>query len=413
MRRIVLVAALFLLAAVAPADARVVAVDHPASLVACASTVSSIAAAETAVNGASGGQTICLTDGTYGAVTLDNVAATSRVTLKAVNPLGTVFTDTVTLGSMVGIDGLDISAAGSRGDCVLLPVGGRGAAILNSRLHDCGRDGIRWEQPLLDGSNEVSNTLVLNNLIDTVGVANDAANSVTLRGDTATFLDNELTRSPNDAVDLWGDGHVFRGNHIHDYSNTVGNHVDAFQTWGGPDDGYRGTDLTNLLLDRNTIENLTGRDSHGLMIEGSNSDLTIQDNLWSNIGSSAADLQDSQSNVWFLRNTFVDTGAISFASSGGSSTGGRIIGNIFAGTTPPYVTASCSCTEAYNLAQRWRPSRDAHALHADPMFESSTDFHLRSGSPAVNSGDPASTGRWALDGQAQVGIVDRGAFERP
>jgi hypothetical protein len=413
MRRVILVTALFLLAAVSRADARVAAVEHSAPPDACVWTVSSVAAAEAAVNGASGGQSVCLTDGTYGSMTLDNDAATSRVTLKAVNPLGAVFRDTVSLGSMVGIDGLDISTAGSGGDCVALPVGERGAAILNSRLHDCARDGIRWDQPRLDGSNEVFDTLVLNNLIDTVGVTNDAGNSVTLRGDSATFLDNELTRSPNDAVDLWGDGHVFRGNYIHDYSNTVGNHNDAFQTWGGPDDGFRGTDLTNLLLERNTIENVTGPDSHGFMIEGINSNLTIRDNLWSNIGSSAADLQGSQSNVWFLRNTFVDTGPISFSSKGGSSTSGRLIGNIFAGTTPPYITASCSCTTDYNLAQRWRPSRDTHALHADPMFMSLTDFHLRAGSPAVDSGDPASTGRRALDGQAQVGTVDRGAFERP
>jgi hypothetical protein len=102
--------------------------------------------------------------------------------------------------------------------------------------------------------------LVGGNVISNVGW-----NSMTIRGDTAAVTNNELTGSNNDAVTLWGDGHVFRFNSIHDYSNSAGNHNEAFQTWGGGDDGFRGTPLTNLLIEGNWIANIIGPDAHGLM----------------------------------------------------------------------------------------------------------------------------------------------------
>ena len=316
----------------------------------CDSTVSSVSAARQAVNGAAGGETICLTDGTYGPMTLDNNSAKSLVRLKAVNPLGAVFRSRVVLGSNVAIDGLDITATGSyaSGHCVSIQTNEKNNAILNSHLHDCDRDGISWDRPLQNNSNATTGTLVKGNLIEDVGKRDDAGNSMTIRGDDVSVIDNEMTRGRNDAVNLWGDSHLFQGNYIHDFSNVVGNHNDAFQTWQDYADGYSAAPLTNLIVERNVIENITGPHSHGMMLEGSaNANLTVQDNLWDTIGSSASDIQDSPSNVRFLRNTYYNTGAISFSDDGGA-TGGKLIGNIFAGSTPASITASCSCTAEHN-----------------------------------------------------------------
>ncbi len=52
----------------------------------CASTVSSVTAAQSALSSASPGQTVCLADGTYGKLTLSSSKAAPGVTLRAANP---------------------------------------------------------------------------------------------------------------------------------------------------------------------------------------------------------------------------------------------------------------------------------------------------------------------------------------
>jgi Right handed beta helix region len=67
---------------------------------ACTSTASSVSAAQTAVSGAAPGAVICLTDGTYGKVSLSGSKSAPGVTLRAANPGATT------------IDGADISGTG-------------------------------------------------------------------------------------------------------------------------------------------------------------------------------------------------------------------------------------------------------------------------------------------------------------
>ena len=240
--------------------------------------VASLAAAQSEIQA---GRDACLADGAYSSPVKLSTSAGSRVTLSAEHPGRAQISGSVTLYSHTAIDGLDLT---SSSDCVRISTAQTDIAVLNSTLHDCGRDGIRWARPALDGSNESSDVLVAGNVIRNV-----AWNSITVRGDAATVTGNELTGSSNDAVTLWGDGHVFRSNYIHDYSNTVGNHNDAFQTWGGDDDGFRGTPLTNLVIEANRIVNFLGPDAHGVMVSGENSDLTIRRNLWWNIDSLRAE----------------------------------------------------------------------------------------------------------------------------
>jgi hypothetical protein len=358
--------------------------------------MTSLAAAQSEI---AAGRDACLADGTYsGALTLSTSAA-SRVTLSAERQGMARVSGLVTLNSHTAIDGLDLTNAS---DCVSIPTGKTDIAVLNSTIHDCGRDGIRWARPALDGSNESSNVLVRGNVIRNV-----TWNSMTVRGDSATVTNNELTRSTNDAITLWGNGHAFRFNHIHDYSNSVGNHNDAFQTWGGGDDGFRGTPLTNLLIEANRIVNILGTDAHGFMASGPNSNFTIRRNLWWNIGSYALNIQPGQTNVDQLYNTFVRTGNLEYH----SGTSGRIVGNIFADVRPYYVTG-CTCTRDYNLATTWAPS-EMHGLQADPLFASASDFHLQATSPAVDTGDPATVPPIDIEDKPVAGKApDRGAYER-
>ena len=357
--------------------------------------VASLAAAQSEIQA---GRDACLADGAYSSPVKLSTSAGSRVTLSAEHPGRAQISGSVTLNSHTAIDGLDLT---SSSDCVRISTAQTDIAVLNSTLHDCGRDGIRWARPALDGSNESSDVLVAGNVIRNV-----AWNSITVRGDAATVTGNELTGSSNDAVTLWGDGHVFRSNYIHDYSNTVGNHNDAFQTWGGDDDGFRGTPLTNLVIEANRIVNFLGPDAHGVMVSGENSDLTIRRNLWWNIDSYALNLRPGQTDVDELYNTFVSTGIVQY----NTGTSGRIVGNIFSDVRPYYVTG-CGCTLDYNLAETWTPD-ETHGLQADPMFAGASDFHLQATSAAVDSGDAATVPPTDLDEKPASGVPDRGAYER-
>jgi hypothetical protein len=141
------------------------------------------------------------------------------------------------------------------------------------------------------------------------------------------------------------------------------------------------------------------------MVEGPNGPLVIRSNLWSNIGSSALNLQPGQTGVDSISNTYVNTGIVQY----NSNTSGRIAGNIFSNVGQYYVNG-CTCSRDYNLATTWTPA-ETHGKRASAMFTSLTDFHLLLGSPAVNSGDPAATGRVDVEGGTQVGTVDIGAYE--
>jgi Bacterial Ig domain/Right handed beta helix region len=72
--------------AVAAVVAGIVVIPPGAGSAACTTTVSSVAAAASAVDAASPGATVCMTDGTYGKLTLNAQKATPGVTVRAQNP---------------------------------------------------------------------------------------------------------------------------------------------------------------------------------------------------------------------------------------------------------------------------------------------------------------------------------------
>lgn len=392
--------------------------DSPSS--GCIQTVSSVSAAQSAVAAASGGNVICLADGTYGGMSLSNSTAGSRVTLQAEHALAAHVNGTITLGRRVAIDGLDVT---SSGNCVTVPTGASviDYGVLNSDLHACGGDGINWVKPALDNSNATSGGEVRGNKIHDL-TSTGFNNAMKVRTNNLVVADNEMYHGPNDAAYMWGDGLRFVHNYIHDYSNPYGHHNDAFQTWGS-DGGDAWRPVTNLLIDRNIIRNVTGSNAHGVMVEGpGNASWTIRNNLWQNIGSfgmilGCCDSSSGIQGVNVYNNTIRDVpSGVSFE----GNTVGKVANNIFSNVSSEAIftrtSQGASMTHDYNLYYSTPAPTETHRVVANPLFLSATDSHLQAGSPAIDAGDNGAlvpVRAEDLDGNPTVRTVDIGAYEAP
>jgi chitodextrinase len=325
--------------------------------------------------------------------------------------------------SHVVIQNLTIS--GASGHCVTIQPALTDVTIRANQIRSCGADGIHFARPgNPPSSNYTTGSLIAANTISGVGVSNRAANDMTLYANYLTVLGNEMTGSPNDAIDLWGDHITVRGNDIHDISNAVGNHNDAFQSWTGLADGAEGNPVTNLLVEQNRVVNVLGSNAHGFMLEGpGHRNWVVRDNVFANIGSIGMILGINGSGIGsqslsVYNNTFFNAGPNDAVEFNALDTG-VFVNNIVQGGGGLYVAAGAAVTENYNLlsATSINIGAGANDVKAAPGFVNAAagDFHLVSGSPAVNSGDNGtivSPVRPAdLDGNPVVGIVDRGAYE--
>lgn len=70
----------------------------------------------------------------------------------------------------------------------------------------------------------------------------------------------------------------------------------------------------------------------------------------------------------------------------------------------------CTCSHNVFFGSQIQFTKALTDLVADPLFVSTTDLHLRAGSPAINSGTPLSY-YLDFDNLPYVGTVDRGAYE--
>ena len=80
----------------------------------------------------------------------------------------------------------------------------------------------------------------------------------------------------------------------------------------------------------------------------------------------------------------------------------------------PYMEPGSGFTADHNL---WfgagaAPSQDAHAVIGDPLFTSSSDFSLQSGSPAIGAGTTTHVPTYDLIGQVRAAPPSLGAYER-
>jgi hypothetical protein len=404
----------------APASTFYVSTDgsdsNPGTIAAPWRTISYAAAA------AGPGATVLIEGGNYA----ENVklwasgAAGSPVTLRANgSEVATVRSFNVA-ASHVAIE--DLSITGASGHCVTIQPTLSDVTVRGNQINECGADGIHFARST--SLAYTKHSLLADNVITAVGTANAAANDMTLYANYLTVQGNDMTGSPNDAIDLWGDHITVRGNYIHDISNVVGNHNDAFQSWTGLFDGAEGNPVTNLLVEQNRVVNVLGGNAHGFMLEGpGHRNWVVRDNVFAGIGSIGMILGINGSgigsqNLSVYNNTFFNAGPNDVVEFNALDTG-VFADNIVQGGGGIYIAAGATVTENYNLLYGTSINVGAGLsdVKASPGFvnASAGDFHLASGSPAINSGDNGTivspVRPFDLAGNPVVGIVDRGAYE--
>jgi hypothetical protein len=327
--------------------------------------------------------------------------------------------------SHVAVENLTISGASS--NCVTIQPALTDVTIEGDQINDCGADGIHFVRPGDPPSSDyTANSLIAENAISGVGRSDSEANDITIYANYLTVEGNDMTGTPNDAMDAWGDHLTIRRNSIHDISNLVGNHNDAFQTWTGLYDGAEGNPVTNLLFEQNRIANVTGPNAHAFMLEGpGHHDWTVRDNIFQNIGSIGMILGitgsgSSSQNLDVYNNTFYNAGPGDDVEFNSQDTG-LFADNIIQGGGGLYITSGTNITEDYNLfyGTLLNIKSAAHDIYTNPDFVDAAggDLHLTLNSPAINAGDGATIVNpprpYDYEGNPGVvgGLVDIGAYE--
>jgi hypothetical protein len=327
--------------------------------------------------------------------------------------------------SHVAVENLTISGAGS--SCVTIQPALTDITIKGNRIKNCGQDGIHFTRPGDPPSTDyTTNSTIAHNTIASVGLSSNEANCLTIYANHLTVEGNDMTGTPNDAIDAWGDHLTVRKNNIHDIFNPLGNHNDAFQTWTGLNDGAEGNPVTNLLFEQNRIANILGANAHAFMLEGpGHHDWTVRDNIIQNIGSIGMILGitgsgNGSQNLDVYNNTFYDAGPGDDVEFNAQDTG-LFVDNIVESGGGLYITPGTSITEDYNLfyGTTLNIKSGAHDIYANPDFLNPTsgDLHPTLSSPAINAGDngtivnPQRPYDYEGNPGTTAGLLDIGAYE--
>jgi hypothetical protein len=284
-----------------------------------------------------------------------------------------------------------------------------------------------------------SNCVVLNNRL-----RRNAMAGIDVQGRNNLIEGNEIWRTiqyhpkwtnPPDWIDadgikFFGSGHTIRSNYIHDIMlddpENIDPHIDCFQTWGD----FAGQDI---LFEQNFCENLN-EGMYAFML-GNAKNLTIRNNIiqaYGGINTGGGGNRD----LTIVNNIFAND--LSFQ---GYPVGvaledcpNTIVKNNILYDQPSHtisVTGNRNGQEIdYNLAYRSdglpsdcysinyecvNPAPAHHLWNVDPLFVNPTsdDFHLREGSPAIDSGIALAEVTNDFDGNArpQGEGYDIGAFE--
>ena len=223
-----------------------------------------------------------------------------------------------------------------------------------------------------------------------------------------------------DGMNFFGQGHIFRGNYIHDISYgapginpSVGDyvndaHIDCFQTFAS---SY-GERASNILFEGNYCDNLQFQNDYekgqGWMIEGNVNNITIKNNLvraYRGINTNGGD-GTLINNLYVYNNTFVNNLAFPAQPNVAelfNAPHSIIKNNIFYDQKHSIFEISGDTTGLvidYNLIYNSDGSSPArltypgsypfqHTFYTNPKFVNSStkDYHLQAGSPACTGGE--------------------------
>jgi parallel beta-helix repeat protein len=222
-----------------------------------------------------------------------------------------------------------------------------------------------------------------------------------------------------DGMRFFGQGHVFRGNSIHDiplgpsginpatgdYNDVP--HIDCFQTWSGTDNEA----AQNIIFEQNFCENLN-QGMYAFMLDGGANNLTIKNNIIKAFGGINTG-QTGQHHLYIYNNLWIND--LSFGSQGYPNAIGLmnapysiVKNNIFYNQPYQTITAIGDTTGQsidYNLAFNSNGMKAKCMLvgdyvcvnplpaydkwDVDPRFANPgiNDYHLQASSPAIGTGE--------------------------
>jgi len=232
-----------------------------------------------------------------------------------------------------------------------------------------------------------------------------------------------------DGFDVFGSGHTFKGNYIHDisYSNNPGYspHIDAFQTW---QDQYHAA-IQNSVFEQNWIEllvSLSGWEhGTGWMLEGGAKNITIKNNI---VKACRGVQVGNGSGLKILNNTFI--GDLSFpvnhnpAGIWVDSISNSTIKNNTICEQPWMAIYSSGCSNIdidYNSTYNSNESipggniqlHDLWAVNPKFVSLSGGNYHLQSDSPCIDVGAtlPEVANDYDGNSRPQGPLYDIGAYE--
>ena len=291
------------------------------------------------------------------------------------------------------------------------------------------RHGIGFTRPTTQSYTQ--DVTIAGNTIARVGRSSTYGNDLTVIGDRITVQDNDLSGTPNDAINLWGDSmSIVTIASTTSQTRTANTTTTRFKkTWSGVYDGAEGHAAT------------TCRSS---ATPWRTSGAPTRTALWPRVPARRVDdpkqrvpqrrrpmHHPRQGRKRYSRGTRTEDllqhlrgGRASNTIEFNLTSSGTLANNIFYnckgyGSGPPYyVGKSASIARDYNIAGGTSPRLvESHGQNADPAFADAghANFHLTPASPAVNAGDNGALinplRAIDLDGTQTQGSPDVGAYE--
>lgn len=343
--------------------------------------------------------------------------------------------------SYTTINGLEITHQGMTNDGTesFILNGSDHVRLTNNYIHDTADVCIRSNPST--SLTPSTNLYVGSNTISLCGKATAPGMQIWM---TTSLIENNDESHVNDYVRPWGNHNTIRNNTWHDSTSaeciagggSAGScHIDAVQSYCN-DPSTGAPPFTYTLIEGNVHYNNPDTDSHFILSNNTTScsagttTIVIRFNATSILGSYCAvsDNNSNTANNWkFYNNTCVgltpqkiSTDTVDF--TGATSSTGR--NNIFVNpnSTPFNVYANKDGTDTadYDLGYFTTGSvtwgspfvGEAHGVrNSNPLFVSSTDFHLQSGSPARGAGGPLTTTAGSGSGSTALIVTDAHFFQ--